>query len=155
MVDYALLADRFGGEDRGPAVAVLISDGSVPLGRLSPTQGAALLQAAGVTLYSIALGGIDSVATERERGGLIFAPAELDLLEEIAVQTGGRLFRAVDAGSVEQALAWIENAHHADLPAPPVARSSQPLYPWPLGAALLLLAAWPWWAERTDAVIRL
>ncbi len=99
----ALVADRFGGEDRRPAVAVLISDGSAPLGRLSPTQGAALLQAAGVTLYSIALGGIDSVAAERERGGLIFAPADLALLEEIAVQTGGRLFRAVDAGGSRRA----------------------------------------------------
>lgn len=150
----AQVADRFGGQDRSQPVAVLISDGATPLGTLSPTQGAARLQAAGMTLYSIAIGATDPSAVEQEHGSLIFAPADLDLLEEIAVQTGGRMFRAVDADSLRQALAWIENKHSTAHPVTSVARSRRPLYPWPLGAALLLLAAWPWWAETTRSVTR-
>lgn len=142
----ALTAEHFGGE-RAPIV-VLVSDAAFPLGRLSPDEGAARLAAAGMTLYSIAIGAADAGAAERDSGGLIFTPADLPLLERLAERTGGRLFHAVDAEGMRQALRWIETTHRDAQPAVEPPRRRQPLYPWPLGAALLILALWPWWSDR-------
>lgn len=141
----ALSAERFGGER--PPVVVLISDAAYPLGRLSPLEGADRLADVGMTLYSIAMGSPDAGAAGSERGGPIFAPTDLALLEAMAERTGGRLFHAVDAEVMAQALAWIEATHRDALPVAEAPRQRLPLYPWPLGAALCIAAAWPWWSK--------
>jgi Ca-activated chloride channel family protein len=147
----ALTAERFGSE-RLPIV-VLISDAAYPLGRLSPLEGADRLAAAGMTLYSIAIGSADAAAAGAERGGLIFAATDLALLEAMAERTGGRLFHAVDAQVMAEALDRIESIHRDALPEAESPRQRLPLYPWPLGLALFILAAWPWWPMHASRVV--
>ncbi len=136
----ALAVERFGAER---PVVVLVSDAAYPLGRLSPAEGAARLAAAGMTLYTIGFGATGNAAADSGSGDLVFAAADLALLEEIATATGGRAFHAQDAQGMQDALGWIETTHSARRPAADAPRQRLALYPWPLGAALLLLAAWP------------
>lgn len=142
----ALTAERFAGG--GDLLALLISDGATPLGRLSPAEGAERLRGAGITLHSIAVGAAGEGPVGQGRGDLIFVPADLALLETVARVTGGELFRARDAAALGEALAGVTARHRAARPAPEASRRREPLYPWPLAAALLLLAAWPWWSGR-------
>jgi Ca-activated chloride channel homolog len=141
----ALAAARFA--EKPPPVVVLISDGGYPAGRLSPAEGAARLVEAGMTLYTLAVGAQAPSAGEQGLSDLIFAPVDVRMLEEIAAQTGGSGFHVMDAGDMAEALTWVESTHRALSPAPAAPRRREPLYHWPLLLALLMLAAWPWWAE--------
>jgi Ca-activated chloride channel family protein len=130
--------------DTPQRVAVLVSDGNGWVGRHTPDAGAERLRAAGVTLYAIGVGATGAGGTERRPGDLIYEPADLVLLERISRTTGGTAFHATDSGAMAGILEAIRTRHQADPPPADGPRLAQPLYAWPLSAALLLLAALPW-----------
>jgi Ca-activated chloride channel family protein len=134
--------------DAPQRVAVLVSDGNGWIGRHTPDTGAERLRAAGVTLYAIGVGATGVGATERRPGDLIYEPADMALLERISGTTGGTAFHATDSGAMAEILATLRTRHQADPPPEDGPRLAQPLYAWPLGAALLLLAALPWLPAR-------
>ncbi|MGB0723558.1 MAG: vWA domain-containing protein [Gammaproteobacteria bacterium] len=138
----ALTAERYG-EGRHP-LALLISDGSTPLGRVAPGTGAQAISAAGMTLHVLALGtqpGTDGAPAPA--GAAPHESADLALLDTIARTTGGRMLRAADSEALIEALAPLLDAHRARLAPIPVPRARTPLYPWPLLAGMLFLAALP------------
>jgi len=133
---YSNDADKIA--DNNKKVAVLITDAVRPGGQLSPQQGAQLAAAAGMTVYTIAIG---SSADDKNRdnfGRLLYEPANIDLLHTIASITGGESFHATSAEAMDQALRKIE-AGHRSTATQKDNRLQQALYIWPLALAILLL----------------
>lgn len=139
----ALTAEHFPTRDNQPRAVVLITDAVSPSGRLSPQQGVERLRAAGLTLHTIAIGAVGGALSEGV-SELLYEPADLGLLTALAAHTGGLSFHAREASDLQQALLQIEAHHRPGQRVEPAQRLRQPLYHWPLAAALLLLAAAPW-----------
>ncbi|MCB1787051.1 MAG: VWA domain-containing protein [Chromatiaceae bacterium] len=132
-----LVNDGFG--DTADKVVVLVTDGSLQLGAISPNAAARTLAAGGNTLYVIGIGASDPADYGGDVGGLIYEPIDPAALSEVAAAGGGRFFHARDVGGFEAALTVIESAHRKPVMPSPAQRVVQPWYPVPLGAAMLLL----------------
>lgn len=133
----ALVEKQFAAE--GETVVVLVSDGGLQLGAVSPIEAASKLRERGFILYVIGLGATGGEAESTERGGLLFAPVDLNLLQQLAEAGGGELFHARSADDFSKALSTIEAEHRHPLPAEQAERLRISWYPLPLGLAMLLL----------------
>lgn len=113
-----------------PPVLILLTDGANTAGVLDPRQAANLAAQAGLRVYTIAIGG---------RGGHPMGGNDLDAetLAAIASTTGGRHYQAGDARQLAQIYAELDRLEPAPGESEPL-RPLHELYPWPLGAALLL-----------------
>ena len=91
---------------RPPLVAtVLLSDGANSTGTLEPQEAADRAAAAGVPVYTIALGTADGVVDVPDRNGTLHTlevPPDPDTLAAIAETTGGRFFEAPTASDLAQ-----------------------------------------------------
>jgi Ca-activated chloride channel family protein len=125
-------------------VLVLLTDGVNTAGNVLPLEAAKLAKAAGVRIYTI---GIGSNAQEIGFFGMqLPASNELDLqvLTKISDETGGRFFRAADAGELAAAYKTID-ALEPLAEGQSLLRPDREWYPWPLGLALLLgCSLLPW-----------
>jgi Ca-activated chloride channel homolog len=134
-------------ESRTPSkVIVLLTDGANNRGQIDPLTGADLARALGVKVYTILVG----------RGGLVPVPLDDPLLgrriqmmqmevdpvtlQEIAQRTGGRFYRATDAGALAGIYGEIDRLERVPVRSI-VYRDYRDLAPLVLGAAALLLAA--------------
>ncbi len=82
-----------------PAAIVLLSDGASKTGR-DPAEVAREAGAAGVPIYTVALGTADGIV---EAGGQTLAvPPDPEALAEVARLSGGRSFAAEDANALDQ-----------------------------------------------------
>jgi Ca-activated chloride channel family protein len=94
------------GTDEPPLVAtVLLSDGANSTGRLEPDEAAREAAAAGMPVYTIALGtatGVVSVPDEFGVPQVVPVPPDIDTLAAIAETTGARSFEAPTAGDLSQ-----------------------------------------------------
>jgi len=109
-------------------VLILLSDGANTAGAVSPLQAAKLAAREGLKVYTIGIGADEMVVR--------------DLLGSRRVaKTGGRYFRARDVKELEGIYRLLDELE-------PVERDKRhyrpitELYPWPLGAALLLGGLW-------------
>jgi Ca-activated chloride channel family protein len=88
-----------------PLVAtVLLSDGSNSTGRLQPADAAAEAAAAGMPVYTIALGTAEGVVSVQDEFGVthrVEVPPDTDTLAAIAETTGGRSFQAPTASDLQ------------------------------------------------------
>jgi len=116
------------------AIALLVTDGTQPSGKLTPQAGAERLRQVGVPLYILSVGAGQD--TEQASGGLLFGGARPAQLEQLAAITGGVSFAAADIQALQFALQTLAERHLARTGPPPARR--EPLYPWLLLAALLL-----------------
>jgi Ca-activated chloride channel family protein len=123
-------------------VVVLLSDGANNAGSLGPQQAAMLASELGVRIYAVGIGRQEVVAPNPygvwSSEGL--ANFEREVLEGIAQMTGGLYFHALDSAGLEAAYARLDELE------PTLGKDARtylatPLYPWPLGAALLLSLA--------------
>lgn len=124
---------------RQSAVMILLTDGNNNSGSLSPEQGAELAAQAGIRIHTIGIG-----SERMEVGGLLFsrtinpsADLDEDALRLIARSTGGTYFRARDTGELSEVYARIDELEPVDSDVR-YYRPFTELYPWPLGAALVL-----------------
>ncbi len=125
-------------------VLVLLTDGVNNAGSIGPMQAARIARAADVRVYTIGIGGVPSTATDLF--GNVFGPIDSGLdvtvLKHVAQVTGGHFYRATDARQLAAAYRAID-ALEPVLQGKIERRPRQPLYPWPLGASMLLAAlAW-------------
>jgi Ca-activated chloride channel family protein len=133
-------------ESRTPSkVIVLLTDGANNRGQIDPLTGADLARALGVKVYTILVG----------RGGLVPVPVDDPLLgrriqmmqmevdpvtlEEIAHRTGGRFYRATDAGALTGIYGEIDRLERVPVRSI-VFRDYRDVAPLLLGAAALVLA---------------
>ena len=121
-------------------VLVLFSSASTPTGTIAPETAAAVAGASGWRLYTVAIGAGTMEAEEQRTTGLIYRPVDLERLRDLATATGGRFFQAGDTAALSDAIAAIDAAAMPPEAAPP-RFIREPLYQWPLLAALMLLSA--------------
>ncbi|MBS0577004.1 MAG: VWA domain-containing protein [Proteobacteria bacterium] len=126
------------GDDR---VLILLTDGVSNAGVIEPIKAAQLAAAEHVKIYTIGFGGngqIDSMF------GLSLPGADdgvdEDTLRKIATLTGGQYYRARDTESLAGIYAQLDRIEPVASRQPAQAVASE-LYPWPLGAALLVTLA--------------
>jgi Ca-activated chloride channel family protein len=134
-----LAVKRLAQQPSGQRVLILLTDGVNTAGLLDPLKAAELARDNGVRIHTIAFGG--------SGGGISVFGLPITLpgggedvdevtLRRIAVLTGGKAFRARDAGELAGIYAEIDRLE-------PVARAAQPVrprierYPWTLAMALL------------------
>lgn len=146
-----LAVKRLAGSDDGDAggerVLVLLTDGVNTGGLLEPMKAAELARAHGVRVHTVAFGG--------SGGGLSMFGFRMPVpgggedideatLQAVAEATGGRMFRARDAGELAGIYAEIDRIEPVERPGPAL-RPRIELYPWPLAAAAVfgLLALLP------------
>ncbi|MEJ6656647.1 MAG: VWA domain-containing protein [Pseudomonas sp.] len=129
-------------EPAASRVLILITDGANTAGSVTPLRAARLAAEHQIRIFTIGVGA-DTQAQDNTTAslwGLQFDPSiELDegSLKEIALITDGAYFRArneADLQAIYQRLDQLEPALRDGLPD----RQTTPLYPWPLGLALVL-----------------
>ncbi|WP_304639968.1 vWA domain-containing protein [Pseudomonas sp.] len=136
-------------------VLLLLTDGANNSGRLSPLQAARLAATLDIRIYPI---GVGSEASQAGAGTGTFVIGEVDpsleldegTLREIATVTGGQYFRAGETDDfvhIHRALGQLEPA----LRDSGRRRLAEPLYPWPLGGALLASVLLIGWRASRDA----
>jgi len=137
-----LTVKRLRDSDNPNKVMVLLTDGTNTAGALQPLQAAKLAADEGIRIYSIGIGRDSS--QNGLFGGLLQGQqaAEIDekTLTQVAQRTGGQYYRARDLSELVSIYDQLDELE-------PVSREQSyyrpqvSLYPWPLAAALLILAA--------------
>ena len=120
--------------DAKSKVIVLLTDGQNNMLTVDPMEATALCKDLGIKVYTIGAGRQfeQTILGVRER------TADFRLLEEIAAQTGGRFFRALDAEgltSIYEAIDQLERTERQDVRY----TDYDDLYPWLLVPAIALL----------------
>lgn len=133
----ALIQNRFTGQ--GEKVVVLISDGGLQLGAISPEEAAKSLADSGFTLYVIAMGSDNDKIKPTEQGSLIYQPADLGMLSQVATLGGGQLFHVRDTQAFNDTLSTIEDKHRQPAPPSDTHQLVTAWFPLPLGLAMVLI----------------
>ncbi len=121
---------------------LFLSDGAQTRGQLEPSQGADLAKAAGIPVYTVALG-TPNGSLDLNGGGFsgpfggnrIPVPPDPETLRAIAVRTGGQFFAAQSAKSLQSAYSKL-GSHLGRKPG-----RSEITYGFLAAAAMLLVAA--------------
>lgn len=128
--------------DKQPAgerrILMLFTDAQLPAGTIAPLAAAELAAEAPLQLYTVAIGASSYEAAEKGTAGLVYHPADLELLQRLAERTGAGSYHADSSAALEQAVADI-TARRAQ-PRQGVPEFERlPLYHWPLLIAVVLL----------------
>lgn len=124
-------------DDSKPAL-VLLSDVNRSDRSLDPRSIAAYLHQLGYRLYCIGIGAASFDAQDQQRHGLIYQPANFELLKQIAEQGGGEFFWADSVQNLQAAIHAIQSRETRELDLQPV-HTEVSLFQWPLALALLWL----------------
>lgn len=119
-------------------VLVLLTDADTDTGIIPPRTAAQLSAEANLPLYTVAIGSGSREAAEQRIVGLVYEPADLNLLKQLSAQTGAISYQARDTQALQQAIQAIEQLEKTPLKAEP-RFYREPLYLWPLLLALSLL----------------
>ena len=126
------------GTDEPPLVAtVLLSDGANSTGQLEPDEAARRAAAAGMPVYTIALGtasGVVSVPDEFGVPQVVAVPPDVETLAAIAETTGARSFQAPTASDLSQIYESLGTRVGAR-------QESQEVTQWFAAAGLVLMVA--------------
>jgi Ca-activated chloride channel family protein len=136
---YAMqqLEQQYAGSNTRPTL-VLLTAVHRPPRDIDPAKMAALLAAKGYRLHVIAIGSGTANAAESAPASLIYQPANYRLLEAIAKAGNGKFYLARNTDSLSDAVRTIrESEKTKEKPKPRFTR--QPLYYWPLLAAMLII----------------
>lgn len=115
---------------------VMLTDANRPVREIDPRAAATLVKQQGLHLYTIAMGAATQAAKETTTTTLIYQPANLELLQQIARAGNGQFFRADSQLSLQQVLHKIQASGKHHIQAEPIF-IKQALYYWPLAMALL------------------
>ena len=136
-----LAVKRLREQPEGQRVLVLLTDGVNTAGVLDPVKAAELASAEGVRVHTIAFGGSGTMSFFGVplpiQGG---EQVDEDTLRRVAELTGGQFFRARDTGELAGIYAQLDRLEPVAVEAAPVQPRIE-RYPWPLGAALVLVVA--------------
>ncbi|WP_373186525.1 VWA domain-containing protein [Halopseudomonas sp.] len=131
-----LAIKRLAEEPARSRVLVLITDGANTAGQVNPLRAARYAASEGIRIFTI---GVGADAGQSRLSGIQDPSTDLDegTLVDVALATGGEYFRArngEDIKAIYQRIDMLEPALRDSGPR----RHARPLYPWPLGLALLL-----------------
>ncbi|CAM4445486.1 MAG: hypothetical protein LEGION0398_MBIBDBAK_00649 [Legionellaceae bacterium] len=120
-------------------VLLLLTDGVSNSGTITPQQAAQIATDEKLKIYTIGVGSDRESLSYGFKSPILNAMTELDehTLQEIALQTGGMYFRVKNTGDLIKTYQFIEELE--PIPFDYISSTlKKPLYPWPLGFALLL-----------------
>jgi Ca-activated chloride channel family protein len=124
-----------------PGILILFTDADRSTDLISPRAATELASEAGLPLYTITIGALSYQAEKEEKAGLVYHPADNELLEQLATMTGARNYLASDNQALTQAVADIDNREKFTREVEP--RYFQvPLYQYPLSGGLLLIVVY-------------
>ncbi|MBV0892112.1 VWA domain-containing protein [Paracoccus sp. Z118] len=124
--------------DAESRVIVLLSDGRDTAELLDAAQVGGLAAERGVRIHSVALGPEDLETRPAARDAV-----DVATLREIASASGGETFRVRSTGDLQAMAEALDRLEPNPSTRPPVA-VARALWPWPAGAALLLLGLALW-----------
>lgn len=119
-------------------ILMLFTDAQLPAGKIAPLAAAELAAEAQLPLYTVAIGAASREAEESAVAGLVYHPANLELLQRLAQRTGAGNYHADSTTALEQAVRDI-TARDAQTRQGEPEFVRLPLYHWPLLMAVLLL----------------
>ncbi len=137
----ATAGERLRQSDAKSKVVILLTDGQNNAGRVPPRTAAEALSTLGIKVYTVGTGtrGLAPFPLRDVFGNRVYRPIQVDiddaLLEEVAVKTGGRYFRATDRASLETVYREIDRLEKTEFSSPQWVDAEE-AYPW------FLLAAW-------------
>jgi Ca-activated chloride channel family protein len=134
-----LAVKRLREESSTSRVLILLTDGANTAGEIEPLKAAELAASEGLKIYTIGIGADEMMVRSLFGSRKVNPSADLDeeTLTAIATTTGGRYFRARDLTQLEEIYQLLDELE-------PVEQDKQffrprhSLYPWPLGAAMLI-----------------
>jgi Ca-activated chloride channel family protein len=107
--------NRLRGQKAKSKLVVLLTDGQNNAGKIDPALAAQAAQALGVKVYTIGVGTKGEapmpITDDSGRTRIVMTKVDVDegLLKTIADTTGGRFYRATDAGSLQRIYGAIDN----------------------------------------------
>lgn len=116
-------------------VIILVTDGMSNRGSITPTEAAEQAKELGIKIFTIAIG-MDKRLSSYTSSVDTF---DEKTLREIAKITGGRFYRASSGARLQKAFESIDKLEKTEAKRRTLI-SYDELFPWPLGAALLLLS---------------
>jgi len=134
-------------------VLILLTDGANTAGEIEPLKAAELAASEGLRIYTIGIGADEMMVRSLFGSRKVNPSVDLDeeTLRAIASATGGRYFRARDLAQLDEIYQLLDELE-------PVEQEKQffrprhSLYPWPLGAALLMASMLLWHHGRKQGV---
>ena len=131
-----LAIKRLAAEPAQSRVLVLITDGANTAGEVNPLRAARYAASEGIRIFTI---GVGADSAQPGQAGLRDPSIELDegTLVDVALTTGGEYFRARQGADIEAIYRRIDLLEPALRDSGP-RRHARPLYPWPLGLAMVL-----------------
>jgi Ca-activated chloride channel family protein len=129
-------------------VVILMSDGENTAGKIDPVDAARAARAFGVRVYTIGVGsrGAALSPVAIQGGRLVYGPQQVSideaLLSDIARTTGGRYFRAADAGALTRIYGEIDRLERSPSEERRRVRYQELYLPFVIAGAVLLVAEW-------------
>ncbi len=120
-------------------VLILLTDGANTAGETAPLKAAKLAAKHGLKIYTIGIGA-DRMMVRSLFGNRMVNPSrDLDekSLKAIASSTGGRYFRARNTAELHEIYAELDRLQPVEQESQTF-RPTEPLYPWPLAAAMII-----------------
>jgi Ca-activated chloride channel family protein len=110
-------------------VLILMTDGNDTGSKIPPIKAAEIASQHDVTIYCVAIGDPETTGEQK---------LDETTLQEIAVQTGGRFYRAIDRDQLEQIYQDLEQLEPQEFETLSY-RPKRALFHWPLGSAIILI----------------
>jgi Ca-activated chloride channel family protein len=126
-------------------VVILLTDGRSNAGEIEPVKAAELAAEFGVRIYAIGVG------TESNTGIMFGAGIDMEMLNEIALTTGGKAFRATNNVGLEEIYSEIDRLEKVKRDEKPEILYKE-LMIYPASAAFALLCFLLWRRHRRSAV---
>lgn len=120
-------------------VLILLTDGANTAGEVEPVKAAELAATEGLKIYTIGVGADEMVVRSLFGARRVNPSTDLDedTLKAIASKTGGKYFRARDSAELQKIYGLLDQLEPVEHDSQSF-RPSRSLYPWPLGASLLI-----------------
>lgn len=139
----AVAVNTFSQQESRHQVLILVTDGSNTAGSNDPISAAQIAQRYEMTVYTVGIGNDEETLKKLTRQSSV--PPEIllneKLLRQIASLTGGRYFRAKNAGALERIYEELDRLEPADLQAD-LYRPEVSLFHYPLLLATFLLVGY-------------
>ncbi len=125
--------------DTGQRVMILLTDGANTAGEVEPLKAAEMAAAEDLKIYTIGIGADEMIVRSFFGSRKINPSADLDekTLTAIAEKTGGRYFRARDTKALAEIYILLDELEPVEQEQQRF-RPTSALYPWPLGAAIII-----------------
>lgn len=120
-------------------ILVLLTDADQPTGDIDLDAAAEFAKNENLPLYTIAIGSTNIAAEEIRKGGLIYSPVDLNIINRLSNITGGKSYQAGDPDAFENAIQSI-NLHETNKRQVEPMYFHESLYHWFLIFAFILFS---------------